>query len=254
MERYVRTESADTINDFLYFMEDRYAGGRTEREGNVIWALAELTEGGRVLDLACGWGRISRYLTDRGADVVGVDINETMLEAARRNAPKATFVAADMRELPDLGTFDAVIIWWSSFGFFDDGTDQLILRKLRENLRPGGKLLVEHANAAQFFIEAAANPKGKTTAQRIGDDVMVDTRRLSDDGRRVVGNRQICRNSRVNDMPYDMRLFSGSEIEYWLAQAGYTDVAVLDRGGDPLTWQSYGFVASGTAPAGDISS
>jgi hypothetical protein len=55
-------------------------------------------------------------------------------------------------------------------------------------------------------------------------------------------------------MPYDLRLFSGSEIEYWLTQAGYTDVAVLDRAGGPFTWQSYGFVASGTASVENVSS
>ena len=37
--------------------------------------------GRRVCDLACGQGRVARYLADRGARVVGVDISSRMLAA-----------------------------------------------------------------------------------------------------------------------------------------------------------------------------
>lgn len=40
--------------------------------------------GQRILDLACGQGRVSRYLAEQGAQVVGVDISAKLLEIARR--------------------------------------------------------------------------------------------------------------------------------------------------------------------------
>jgi SAM-dependent methyltransferase len=50
-------------------------------------ALLELvpeTHGVRVLDLACGQGRISRELARRGAGVVGMDVSDRLLEVARQ--------------------------------------------------------------------------------------------------------------------------------------------------------------------------
>jgi SAM-dependent methyltransferase len=43
--------------------------------------------GARVLDIACGQGRMSRYLARLGADVVGVDISAAMLNRARAFGP-----------------------------------------------------------------------------------------------------------------------------------------------------------------------
>jgi demethylmenaquinone methyltransferase/2-methoxy-6-polyprenyl-1,4-benzoquinol methylase len=65
--------------------------------------LAELTEvvaalpPGRTLDVGCGTGFLTRRL--RG-DVVGLDQSETMLEEARRNVPRATFIRGDALALP----------------------------------------------------------------------------------------------------------------------------------------------------------
>ena len=52
---------------------------------------------GRTLDVACGTGFLTRHL--RG-DVVGVDQSESMLDEARRRAPRATFLRGDALALP----------------------------------------------------------------------------------------------------------------------------------------------------------
>ena len=51
----------------------------------------------RVLDVACGTGFLTRHL--RG-DVTGLDQSEAMLELARAQAPRATFVRGDALRLP----------------------------------------------------------------------------------------------------------------------------------------------------------
>jgi len=50
-----------------------------------VAALMGSVDGLRVCDLACGQGRVSRYLADHGASVVGVDISARLLEIARRH-------------------------------------------------------------------------------------------------------------------------------------------------------------------------
>jgi len=55
-----------------------------------------MPSGGRVLDLCCGTGQLTRALVDRGFEVIGIDDSPAMLAHARQNAPSALFIPADM--------------------------------------------------------------------------------------------------------------------------------------------------------------
>lgn len=70
--------------------------------------------GQQVLDAGCGQGYFSRLLADHGADVVGVEPADALIERARhieREEPRGiSFVQADLAVLPDVGQpFDAVV-------------------------------------------------------------------------------------------------------------------------------------------------
>jgi len=63
-----------------------------------------------VLDAGCGTGRVAIELARRGIDVVGVDVDASMLATARRRAPNLEWVEADVGAL-DLGRrFDVVVL------------------------------------------------------------------------------------------------------------------------------------------------
>lgn len=63
-----------------------------------------------VLDAGCGTGRVAIELARRGIDVVGVDVNASMLATGRRLGPHLTWVESDLVAL-DLGrTFDVVVL------------------------------------------------------------------------------------------------------------------------------------------------
>lgn len=65
-------------------------------------------EGKRVLDAGCGTGVYTAWLLDRGADVVGVDVSEAMLDRARENVGgRAQFRRADLGEPLDFAGDDA---------------------------------------------------------------------------------------------------------------------------------------------------
>src|SRR5437588_10221861 len=55
---------------------------------------------GLVCDLGCGPGHVTRYLHDRGADVLGMDLSAGMVEQAHRLHPDLEFRVGDMRALP----------------------------------------------------------------------------------------------------------------------------------------------------------
>ena len=88
----------------------RFSGGgqlidRREKEA-VLAALGPIDPGHRVLEVACGTGRFTTMLADRGADVVGLDVSREMLEQAREkvaaagHADAVEFLRGDASRLP----------------------------------------------------------------------------------------------------------------------------------------------------------
>ena len=61
---------------------------------------AEIREGARLLDIACGPGYVSEAAAGRGTEPIGLDVAEAMIERARRRCPGLTFVVGDALNLP----------------------------------------------------------------------------------------------------------------------------------------------------------
>jgi SAM-dependent methyltransferase len=71
--------------------------------------LSRIPAGGRVLDLCCGAGQVSRVLADKGFDVVGLDASASLVALARGNAPNVHFEIADARYFSLVDRFHAAI-------------------------------------------------------------------------------------------------------------------------------------------------
>jgi SAM-dependent methyltransferase len=82
------------------------------------------------------------------------------VEALRRasfSAPSAKFLDMDQRDLHRLhGPFDAVMILWQSFGYFDPRTNDKVLADIATLLRPGGRLLLDLFHPEHFVTEQSA--------------------------------------------------------------------------------------------------
>jgi SAM-dependent methyltransferase len=111
----------------------------------------------RVLDVCCGTGRHAAHLSREGYSVTGVDRDPEALRRASHAAPGATFLALDQRGIRSLsGPFDAVVVLWQSFGYFDSRTNDQILSDMAAVLRPGGRLLLDLFHPGYFLAEHAA--------------------------------------------------------------------------------------------------
>jgi SAM-dependent methyltransferase len=98
-----------------------------------------------VLEIGVGSGRVAVPTALAGVPVVGVDTSGAMLDLARRRAAPhrlpLTLVRADMRDLPDLGTFPLVTVPFRAFLHLRDDDERLgVLRALHDRLLPGGTL------------------------------------------------------------------------------------------------------------------
>lgn len=70
-----------------------------------------LQKGDLVLDVGCGAGIKSKYLTEKGLRVVGIDFSKKMIEIAKREAPSGTFVVLDLKKADKLEyLFDGIFM------------------------------------------------------------------------------------------------------------------------------------------------
>lgn len=66
----------------------------------LLTAFADLVGPGLICDIGCGPGHITRYLADRHANIIGLDLSSAMIEIARQHAPGLAFTVGSMLNLP----------------------------------------------------------------------------------------------------------------------------------------------------------
>lgn len=142
-----RFETAEVFDeDYLHFYRHEL-DERADAETDLIRHRVDAPPGTRVLDLACGHGRIARRLAERGCRVTGLDESPLLLDHARRDARargvEVDYESADMRELPHDAEFDVTVNWFTAFGYFDDADDKKIIDEVFRALRPGGRFLLD---------------------------------------------------------------------------------------------------------------
>ena len=155
-------------DDYLYFYADLFGAERSDTDAELVARLLSVEPGMRVLDVPCGEGRIAGRLARLGCEVVGVDYTEPWIELARRQYPEATFHHGDMRSLQYEDEFDAVVNWFTSFGYFDRPTNDRVLALLRASAAagrpPAARAPQPLAPAAAASPQQAAPPPTWSTA------------------------------------------------------------------------------------------
>jgi len=226
--------------DYLYFYDGSVlTAERDDREAEVAWTVLGLEPGAEVLDLACGHGRIASRLAGRGAHVTGLDADPYFLEVARAEGSSAEFVEGDMRALPwSEPRFDAVMLWFTAFGYFDEATNAAVLRGVRQVLRDGGRLALElnHLPRILATLQRQAWIRHET-------DVALDEYEFLADRSVMRTRRTYVRGGTVREVEYDVRMYMPAELRELLLEAGFSRVELLGNDGKPLTLESRRLIA-----------
>src|SRR5512141_1061434 len=104
--------------------------------------VASVEEGGLICDLGCGPGQVARYLHERGARVIGVDLSPQMIEQARQLNPDLEFQQGNLLALDMADETWAAIAAFYSIIHIPREEVVNALHELKRVLRPGGWLLL----------------------------------------------------------------------------------------------------------------
>jgi SAM-dependent methyltransferase len=239
--------------DYLYFYDEILTPDRSDAETEAIVQLGGLQSGMEVLDAPCGHGRIANRLAARGLRVTGLDSSRLFLDVARKDAAdrgvEVEYVEGDLRAIPWEGRFDALVNWFTSFGYYDDDTNRAMLAGFRRALKPGGRLLLETVNRERVLKLQSALPSGRpaTFVAERDDDLMIDKVDFDPSSGCTVTERIIVRAGRVRRVHFAVRTFTVPEIRDWVIGAGFTAFDALGAEGEPYAIDSARLVVVATA-------
>ncbi|HEY3378039.1 MAG TPA: class I SAM-dependent methyltransferase, partial [Armatimonadota bacterium] len=180
-----------------------------------------------VLDLACGQGRHAVALAQQGYRVVGLDYQANLLHEAARKATAQdvplALVQGDMRRLPFVGCFDAVVNLFSAFGYFSDVENAQVLAEIARSLRPGGWLLLDIANRDAMIRQA--QPR---SWKRLPDDTLVISEWTWDVPSGRYTHWQLMVDARgQRSFQHSVRVYTCTELTSMLQEAGFAAQALF---------------------------
>jgi 2-polyprenyl-3-methyl-5-hydroxy-6-metoxy-1,4-benzoquinol methylase len=135
---------------------------KTTIDKTIDWILKDVNKEINILDLGCGPGLYTEILAKKGHNVTGIDFSENSIAYARKSAESKGFVieykVGNYLEV-DFGIerFDLIYMVFTDFGVLMPDDQQLLLKKIKEALKPGGVLIFDVLNDKN--IESKIAPK-----------------------------------------------------------------------------------------------
>jgi 2-polyprenyl-3-methyl-5-hydroxy-6-metoxy-1,4-benzoquinol methylase len=182
-----------------------------------------------LLDLACGFGRLTIPLAKKGYHVTGYDQSADYIEKAKQEAIEggitSSFQVLDMRRLDAVEQFDAVISFSSSLAFYDDSANEDIIRRIHTALKPGGKFLFDQANIFSLVSLIAKEPD---LVEKLSDGRTHRRRYHFDAEKCIVSLRSVVEHGTGQmESGWDLRYYTFPEMEALAVRTGFNIVNIL---------------------------
>ena len=219
---------------FLPWMKSMIGQAKADVRGlRTVFEKFQVRRGARILDLACGIGRISINLAKAGYEVVGVDISRLYLDFARKWAERdrvrgqTRFYVMDTRrvsqQLKRKGEkkFDVILNYGTAIGYRGEDEDAEMLAGLLDIAEPHALLVIETVNrdylVRHFEKESVSTLEGIEWREfrrlDLENSFMENSWRFY---RRKAGSRRL-----ILSIPVSHRVFSLHELRRFIANAGW---------------------------------
>jgi len=142
-------------------------------------------------DLCCGKGRHSIYLNKKGFQVIGTDLSEqSIIEANKQANDTLSFYTHDMRQLFRTNYFDVVFNVFTSFGYFDEQSDDAnVFKSIQKALKPDGYFVFDFLNETfvkKHLIETESKTMDGITfhiSKKIENNTVIKSIDFTDNGK-----------------------------------------------------------------------
>ncbi len=199
----------------------------TLQEVDQIISLLKLSPNSTVLDLCCGQGRHSLELAKRGFKVTGVDRTLEYLEKANAKANQQSlsieFMQEDMRKFKRLHRFDAIIIMYTSFGYFEEHKDNMqVLHNCYYSLKDSGSLLIDLMGkevVARIFCECES--------YKLNGSSYIEERKVSEDWSWMENRWIIQKDNNKQEFKLSHWLYSANELSNMLMDTGFSSIKIF---------------------------
>ncbi|MDA0999296.1 MAG: methyltransferase domain-containing protein [bacterium] len=214
----------ETSFDADYPLMQRAEDSWTPVQTASVELLLDLPPRARILDLACGYGRHSRKWKENAYRPVGLDFSLSLLHQARKQEPRLSWVRGDIRRLPFAAeTFDAATSLFTSFGYFQDITeDKAAAQEAYRILRPGGGIYIDVRNPEHLRSHIPPEEEITIEGYRI-----IESSHINDSSGEV--RYEIFREVHPPGRPpkkymYSLRLFEPETLKSLLEEAGFANI------------------------------
>jgi SAM-dependent methyltransferase len=198
--------------------------GRTQQEvGFIQDVLGVEQDCATLLDAGCGGGRWALELARRGHKVTGIDRDSARIVRARNRAlthglhERAHLHACALSQIAFVSHFDGAYAYGGSFGGDGEEDDLASVRAIVRSLKPGARVMLEHANMLYLSRNFTPREWGPTPS---GGRLLVE--RTWDVAVGRVFERRILRDADgvEREQWFTMRVYSPTELARMLTTVG----------------------------------
>ncbi|MGC4768002.1 class I SAM-dependent methyltransferase [Micromonospora sp. DT44] len=199
--------------------------------------LADLADGGPVLELAIGTGRVALPLAERGLSVHGIEASEEMLALmrAKPGGDQIPTVVGDMADVGVEGPFRlAYLVFNTLFNLVDAERQADLFRNVARVLSPGGAFVIETFVPDERGFDADEQIQVREVTE---DSVTIRVHRYDRPAQRFIRQTITFDDNGVHLKPFGMRYAWPHQIDEMARQAG---LALTERYAD---WHRQPFTA-----------
>lgn len=175
-----------------------------------------------IMDLACGKGRHSIYLNQKGGHVTGLDLSpQNILFAKSFQNSHLDFAVHDMREVYAKGAFTHIVNLFTSFGYFTSEEDNYaVFNSVYEGLKPGGYFLIDYLNPDKVISELVERE------EKVIEGVKFNITRKVEDGF-IVKDIVFKADGQAYFFQEQVQILREEHFEYYFEKVGFTLEAVF---------------------------